>query len=428
MTNLLKKTYTLILFSFLIIAGISGQNGTVPVKIMHYNVLRFGPSCNNVNVLDKYEWLEILLNYHQPDILTVNELGDNIQYSKGIKQLSFSHSTAIDYGEITNYNGSEIVNQIFFNTDLFGYLGVDTIKNAIRDINVYELFYKASATAVGSDTIFLHCIVTHLKAGNSDAATRNISAKSIMSWVAREGMGKNILLMGDMNIYSNTEAAFQTFVFNSNTDIRFSDPSGKQNGWAGQGNALAHTQSTRNSNIDCGSAGGLDDRFDMILTSSNLMDTTNAVHYIPATYSAFGNDGNTYNTGLNCATNNKVPTNICQTLVKMSDHLPVVMRLAFPDLSTSIPELSDIGIEVNIFPNPVSDQLFFDITKNEAKNGRLNWEVIDLTGRVVKMGEIRDASGMTTVPTNDLSNGMYQLKLTHSSGARLVHRFIKMNK
>jgi len=89
-----------------------------------------------------------------------------------------------------------------------------------------------------------------------------------------------------------------------------------------------HTQSTRSSeSIECGATGGLDDRFDFILVSDNVLSDADSVQYIPGTYWAFGNDTLHYNVSINenPPANISVPDSVLSAIYYMSDHLPVVM-------------------------------------------------------------------------------------------------------
>lgn len=93
--------------------------------------------------------------------------------------------------------------------------------------------------------------------------------------------------------------------------------------------ASIHTQSTRSGeNLDCGSQGGSDDRFDQILVSPNVMNGTDSLRYLTNSYIAVGNDGSHFNTSLISApTNTMYPDSVVRALYYMSDHLPVAMKV-----------------------------------------------------------------------------------------------------
>ncbi|TAE60293.1 MAG: endonuclease/exonuclease/phosphatase family protein, partial [Bacteroidetes bacterium] len=303
----------------------------VTYKVMSYNLLAFGLPCTGVTITQKYTWLGTILNHAQPDIFSVNEVSASNAsiYAEGIRQQSFPAAirSQIAFPAPTNQAGSDRVNVLFYRKDKFGYLGGQVIVGGIRDVNLHK-FYVKTATAVG-DTTFLYCIQGHFKAGDTqnDATDRNLSATAIMNWVSAQGRNASVLLMGDFNLYSPNEQAFQTLVFNNDQAIRFRDPAGLQGGWTGASHALFHTQSPRSSSSDCGSGGGMDDRFDFILTSPALTDGLARVGIVPDSYATYGNNGQSYNTELSCSGNTTVPAQVCNTLKLMSDHLPVVLQI-----------------------------------------------------------------------------------------------------
>ena len=116
---------------------------------MHYNLLQLGNNCGSVSASDKFQWLGTILNHHRPHLLTVNELNPNQSYSNGIRQLSFYYTDDVEYAEITNLAGSNIGNQLFYDTNVFGYAGVEVIANSLRDINVYKMYVQPSITFPG---------------------------------------------------------------------------------------------------------------------------------------------------------------------------------------------------------------------------------------------------------------------------------------
>lgn len=399
------KTITT-LFTCLLFAG--SLLAQTQIKVMHYNVLNFGNACGGVTASQKYQWLKTILNNYRPDILTVNELSDQTAYVNGIKQLSFDYTNAVGNADFTNTTNSTIVNQLFYNTDVFGYKGVEVITGSLRDINVYELYLQPAISQPGTDTTFLTCIVAHLKAGQdqSDQTQRTNAANSIMSWINNFGAGKNILLMGDMNIYSANESAFQSFVFNANTAIRFRDPANKQGGWSGQGNAAFHTQSTRSNSNDCGAGGGMDDRFDMILANAAIMQGDAGVQYVSGTYAAFGNDGDSYNTELNCD-GTPVPTSVCAALKQMSDHLPVVLEL---ELSRAVSVEEELEPALAQLEYHADGQVILQVDANAQPTER---QILlqDLSGKIVFSHRLSAQEKRFVLPQNQLSAGVYLLRL-----------------
>lgn len=301
------------------------------IKVMHYNLLFFG-DCDGVSTSEKYQWLGTILEHVQPDIFTVNELLPQTAYINGIKALSFDYTDDIDAYPYTNEANSNIVNTLFYNETLFQPVSAQpvVISNPLRDINAYRMIYLPSIEGGLTDTIFITCIVAHFKSsqGSNERAQRNAAATSIMNYLANVPDEEYTLVMGDMNVYSNQEDAFQTLVNGPVVSERLIDVTGKNaTGWAGAANAKYHTQSTRSSNPGCGSSGGMDDRFDIILASQSLIAQGSDIRIDSSSYAALGNNGQYYDQELGCSGNSTVPFEVCLALKQMSDHLPVVADL-----------------------------------------------------------------------------------------------------
>lgn len=413
------------LFAILFTISLSAQ---LRIRVMHHNLLSFGPQCDNVTITNKYNWLGTVLDHYRPHLFTVNELGPNIAYSNGIKALSFDYTDNIEYADLTNNANSNFVNQLFYDKDVFVYTGVEVLGNFLRDINVYHLYVKPTAENPALDTVFLDCIVAHLKAGDSpsDANTRANMAQSIMNYIQAKGIGKNILVMGDFNLYSHTEAAFQTMVFNANNTLNLKDPANKQNGWNGSTHAIVHTQSSRASSPDCGSGGGMDDRFDFILTSVGVMDDTAGIGYVANSYAAFGNGGNSYNQELTCSNNGPIPASVCGAMKLLSDHLPVVMELEV-DGVTRLEGNHLTDVEVNILPRPMEEKIILNLKMNTSHPGNLLVDIFNPGGQVVSQAQISPRSQEAVLPAAHLSSGIYMIRIMDSSGKFFSKSFLWHN-
>ena len=78
--------------------------------------------------------------------------------------------------------------------------------------------------------------------------------------------------------------------------------------------------------------------------------------------------------------------------------------------------LNEILISVNVYPNPVSDRAFVNITTNEKANAMV--ELYNINGQ--KVATIFDGELNTTnqfeFSTENLSNGLYFVKTTSNTG------------
>jgi len=114
-----------------------------------------------------------------------------------------------------------------------------------------------------------------------------------------------------------------------------------------------HTQSTRTRQFGGGANGGMDDRFDMILVSENMIEV-GGIHYLDSTYIAYGNDGNHFNDSLNAPPNTTVTQEIANALHYASDHIPLFATFRFdgPTGITSNEIIPETPILYQNYPNP----------------------------------------------------------------------------
>jgi hypothetical protein len=117
-----------------------------------------------------------------------------------------------------------------------------------------------------------------------------------------------------------------------------------------------HTQSTRSSYNGCAASGGMDDRFDFIMASGNIMNGTDKIQYINDSYTTLGQDGSSYNSSLNTSDNSSVPTAVAHALYENSDHLPVLLDIK---IDKNLGEIAEINDVYHSPENPYTDQ---DIT------------------------------------------------------------------
>lgn len=418
--------------SLLLAYGLSAQF-TDNIKVMTYNLLQYGvtagPNCTPSSYTSKNGWLNTILGYYKPDLLSVNELrwNNNNAYALNIKtNVLNNYNVAMNITAAGNSAGSDIGNMLFYNSNKFDYLSHAAITGNVRDIDVYEL-YHLTATTVG-DTAKLWVISCHLKAGStaSDAIQRAAMAQDIMDWLSAHSSVQNYIIMGDFNLYSSSEVTYQTFL-DANNPMRFYDPTGVTTGWSGSTFKSIHTQCPSISTANCFSGGGLDDRFDFILMSKAIKDKTAKIGYKASSYRTLGNDGVSYNTDLNCSATTSIPGAVCNALTQNSDHLPVIMEL---EIATTVAVESAVlqGVEMNLLQNPITDnnlavQLVFP--KNSSENYRLS--VIDMLGQEVVSHAFspQNSSIIENLNISHLSNGIYHVVLYGENSKSLSRIFIK---
>ncbi len=175
---------------------------------------------------------------------------------------------------------------------------------------------------------------THLKAstGEANAQLRLEGALTIRDNADALGAGVRAIYVGDFNVYSNAEPAFVAMLAAGNG--RAIDPFGGGS-WDDAENSIVHTQSPRAVASGGLVGGGLDDRFDLLLTTVQLADGS-GLAIIPGTCRTLGNDGNHYQQSINSGVNTYYPgqparsSQLANALFAASDHLPVIADLQVP--------------------------------------------------------------------------------------------------
>lgn len=256
---------------------------------------------------------------------------------------SANYATAT-YTTSSGENGSGGAQFLAYRTDLLQEIPGshrDIFTGAGRDTDRWRLRLVGSTDAAGEIWIYS----SHLKASNSssDAALRHDGAIAIRDDADTLPAGSNIIYLGDFNVYSNSEAAYQEFLAPGAGQAV--DPLGSGS-WGGGSNAVKHTQSPRLSGGDL-VGGGMDDRFDMQLYTPPMSDGE-GLSIMVDTYRAFGNDGNHYNGSINTGTNTYYPAEIARSnaladdLFDASDHIPVITDLQVPGLLSCLLD-ADLG-------------------------------------------------------------------------------------
>ncbi len=428
----MKKIYTLILITLITSYYVVAQD---TLKVLQYNLLYYGlyndycTSSNN-NVSEKTEYLKAIINYTQPDIFSVNEITDQDSYHSYLLDNVFTLNEGVE-GNYTRASteGDYLTSQIYYNEDKLTLLPEYYIYGYPRKVHTYKFYYNSPDLLEG-DTAFFYCFVAHLKAGNDsdDAEDRANSTENVMDYIGGIGAG-NYLFMGDLNLYTSEEVAFQNLLSPGNTNLKFNDPVNADGEWHNtEDYADYHTQSTFYSG-SCGAGGGLDDRFDFILLSNNIMDNSDKIKYINGSYTTVGQDGEHFNSGLNYQGNSSgVPADVLDALSYNSDHLPILLELEIDQTPISVRELTTHEIDIKI-NNPVEDNLNLQILLNDLLiENYLNIQIYSVMGKLEYQNtlEIDNNTLNYQIPTSYLNSGLYILKVSTKKSLFYSEKFIKM--
>ncbi|TVQ16030.1 MAG: hypothetical protein EA361_04825 [Bacteroidetes bacterium] len=405
------------------------------IRVMQYNLLFYGyytdfctPENNNTDQKDQY--LRTILGQFQPDIFAVNEMGRGAHNVTRLRDNALNVD-GVDYFEhatYTNSTNSWFANALYYDSRKFGLYNETVPSSTLRDINLYTLYYKTEDLAVTGDTTFLTCIVAHLKAGQSasDQQTRTAMVNNVMAYLHNNNYSGNILFMGDFNMKSSFEQAYQRMVAHSNPDIRFYDPIDVSGVWGHNPDmAPYHTQSPRTGSHPCFVTGGLDDRYDFILASNSIMQGLDGFHYVEDSYTTIGQDGIRYNQSLISPPNYSQPQEIISALYNMSDHLPVMMDMVVttPLSTPDIPGDFDLSVS---FQNPVKDRLKLEI-QNDIP-GEIKVRFYALTGLLAFEQSFYKTAGNAffELELDMLPSGIYLMQVELTGGAKFSGKVVKL--
>ncbi len=422
--------YTLLLLILLSISlRISAQDS---LRILQYNLLNYGnysTFCNNVNNnhITKEGHLRTIIGYVKPDIFTVNELSSvNAYHDRLLTEVMNSDGRSYyKRTPATNIAGSDIINMMFYDSTKLVLHSMHVIQLNVRDINLYRLYYKSNKLQTG-DTIFLNCIVAHLKAGdsNSDAQLRAVMAGNVMNWLQSNVAPGNYLLMGDFNVYTSAEPSYQHFTGSTAGAFQFFDPVNAPGEWNNNIDFAAyHTQSVTSSG-GCQAGGGMDDRFDFILATDEIMEGSMKVRYKQGSYKAVGQDGNHFNQSITNLPNVTVPQEVLNALGRASDHLPVTMVL---EVEAEQPG----AITESLL---VKDPVLIRISKSEAiinltamKPNMVIVSILSSTGQQLQQYNYQLLQGFNSIniPLRSLTSGMYLISILDMHGYRKTLKFVK---
>lgn len=417
----LSITILLIIASF---SALLGQPETL--KVMQYNLLNYGNNtgyCNttNNNISDKNGYIRTILTAYYPDIFTVCEIGrssslpnDFVNNVLNINGLNYWMTSP---GSNTG-NTSSLINCIFYNSTKLTLVGHHVAQTYTRDIDVYDFKFKNDE----SDRVTLTCVVAHLKAGtgSDNESKRKMMVENTMRYLENNYRERNVLIMGDFNLYTSSEPAYQALT-NETTypNSYFIDPLypyGVGNWNSNYNYKDYHTQSTHKDNdSDCHSSGGMDDRFDFILMSENIYGGRENIRYVGGSYNALGNDGNRFNKSINNPTNQVVSQEVANALFHNSDHIPVTMDLVV-SLNEDVNELNSNELSYDIFPNPASSEINLRFYQNNS--GRANILLFNTLGQAVFSENIfvNDCLSEHVINVENLPKGFYFLKVTNADG------------
>lgn len=413
-----KRVFITLAITFVFINLLVSQGN---YKLMFYNVLNY-PIQEPAN---RIQYLQTILDDYRPDIFMICELNneegaDNILNI--MKEINDDYERAdFEFNSSDNSigNSNNFQNLIFFNSSKFTLEEQFIIPSIYRDFNHYRL--KSTTNTEEIDSVFIEVLVGHLKAssGETNEQLRLTMVNDLLDYVNTMPSDSNIVFGGDLNVYTFNEPAFLELLDTSN-NIVFADPANRLGNWHNNSSFIdMFTQSTRTQSGLGGASGGFDDRFDFVLTSSNML-TNSDIYYVDNSYEVYGNNANfnCYNQSINSSNCDGDDYNqiIRNALYNMSDHLPVTLELQLNETLNNKDVSDDIGFQI-MGPNLISEQLNVKITTNQAQF----LVIYNTLGQVVTTLKI-DQLGVAIIDVSKLSSGIYYL--TSKTNLSSILKFI----
>ena len=396
----------LIFFHFIFLSTFSQDT----LKVTYYNLLNF-PSSQQ----DRIDTLVKILDFIKPDIFVVNEL---TSFNGGalIKNIALNTGGTNEFQSALFFDGPDTDNLLFYNQNKLALYSQQQIPTQLRDISEYVLYDKQLALL--GDTNLLYFYSIHLKAGSSSTneELRRQEAVAFKQFLINNNRTEKLFVGGDFNFYYDSEPGCLEILFGQSLNLI--DPINQMGNWHNNNSyAPIHTQSTRSATggYAGGAYGGMDDRFDIIFTSNDIISGSQGVKYVSNSYLSEGQDGNHFNQAINSGTNSQVTQEIANALFYMSDHLPVSLSFTLEHQPLSNKEnLKDPLVEFSIVERSI-------LIKNLGESN-FNLMIYDVSGRCVYTSE-NNSKNRFLVNLNNLQTGIYIVDWV-SNYQRVNHKFI----
>jgi len=409
LTSIMKHKLIL-LFGLFISLNINAQTN---IKLISYNLLGYPTTTGT----DRKDELRFILNTYQPDIFMVVE----IESQAGADEILNYCLGTQNYESATfsiNHSGSYPLQQmLYYNKHKFELVAENYLMAYVRDINHYTLRLR---TPQGSTPVYLEVYVAHLKSsgGVTNENIRYDMVEVFTDDLANIPQDRFVIFAGDFNLYYSNEPAYQEIIDPTN-DIVLVDPLNRPGYWHNNSSFKdIFTQSTHSVSENSFVGGGIDDRFDFIMMSENLINSP-VLHYIPETYKAYGNNGTCFNKAINSSDcdGSEFDFTLRNYLFNMSDHLPVVAELETP-ITLSIQE----NFVSNKYKLNGGNLVHNTLSISSNEQAVLHLKIFNTTGQEVLY--LPNYKAGASISISNFDTGIYFLQINDNNNQQII-KFVK---
>jgi len=303
------------------------------LRIVNYNVTNYPGAA--ARLASRQPSYRTILAPLEADVFVAQE----IQSQVGVDSLLAGVLNVIEPGEWAAapfVDGNDTNNALFYKPARVQLAGNwEWYPNPLTNLRLVNCYRLRPVDAPGVE---FRIYAQHLKAssGSTNEAARLAEAIGIRDSMNAAPPGTAMILCGDFNFYGTGEPGYIKLLEAQVNNVgRLTDPINPFPGsvflWNNGAYAALHTQCPC---VTCPTSsgfagGGLDDRFDMFLPTSNLIDGE-ALDLITSTYVPVGNDALHYNKNMTDAPVIPEGAAYATALWNASDHLPIRTDLRLP--------------------------------------------------------------------------------------------------
>ena len=362
------------------------------LRICTYNVLNFPGD----TAQDRIIHFRTIIAAIDPDILAIQEVLSAEASKTFLDQVMNYQSN--DYLEAEFIDGPFSDNALYYKKGAIKLTQNSRINTPFRDIAKYGFELNS---------VPFHIYSMHLTSSPVPEMVEK-RHKEVLQLLG-EISGQNNLVVGDFNIYNADEPAWKALM-----SVGLRDPLNKTGNWHHNIDfAPYHTQSPRKIDLGKGSFGGMDDRFDFILTSQKILKKSANIKLVKGSYITFGNDGQHYNKAIN-ENENAFGEEIADALYYASDHIPVYADFIIKN-KTAIGRIEEapytFGLQQN-YPNPFNPETTIKFTLQNS--GYVKLTIFDQLGRHIATlinGQRNKGKHSIIFDAKELHSGTYYYKL-----------------